>query len=518
MSLRVAVSIAALSLAACSGGGTSPGPLSAAPQPTDAQGPTARHAATATASPAPTATPLASVVIHSGTAGPTISKLILGANMAGWVDITESGLSKSLSAIGFTATRWPGGSESDLYHWATNSSCDGGYTDTNSTFDNFENDIAKAETPAKLDVAITLNYGSNAACSGGGDPTEAAAWVAHAKQQDDNVSYWTVGNEVYGSWEYDLHAKPNDPTTYANAVATGYYPDVKAADSNAQVGVVVEANSSWDSIVLKNAKYDFVELHYYFTGPGQENDQTLLQQGAPGLTSLVNTVKSELATAGHPNTPIYVGEIGSVYGNPGKQTMSIVQGLFTGMVLGELMKDGVFRGTWWLAFGGCNDASSGANFSSSLYGWQNFGGYMILSDGTPEYGCTNATAVPRGTPFPSARAYQLFGSVARQGEHYEDVTLNSSLTNVRAYGATSHSGYAVVLFNLSETASYSVNVSAEGLASGSKSTIETYGKKQYDNSQNNVWSGPVSQTAGAWQGGVPETLPPWSMSVVILDP
>ena len=28
----------------------------------------------------------------------------------------------------------------------------------------------------------------------------------------------TVGNEEYGNWEEDLHAKPNDPTTYASAV------------------------------------------------------------------------------------------------------------------------------------------------------------------------------------------------------------------------------------------------------------------------------------------------------------
>jgi hypothetical protein len=516
MTLRIAVSFAVLALAACSGGGSNPGPVSGGPQSAQIAKPgelSEPRSATATAAPTASATP--SVIIHSGSHGPVISHLILGMNMAGWVDITETGLSKALSALDLAATRWPGGSESDQYHWQTNSSCNGGYTDTNSTFDNFENDVAK---PAKLDVAITLNYGSNAACNAGGDPTEAAAWVAHAKANGDNVKYWTVGNEEYGSWEYDLHAKKNDPTTYASAVATGYYPDVKAADSNAQVGVVVEADSSWDTTVLKNAKYDFVELHFYFTGPGQENDQTLLQQGASALTAQVNIVKSELAAAGHPNTPIYLGEIGSVYTNPGKQSMSIVQGLFTGMVLGELMNDGVFRGTWWLGFGGCSDASSGANFSSSIYGWQNFGGYMALSDGTPEYGCSNATSVPLGTPFPTARAYQLLPNYARSGEHVDAVSLNSSLTNVRAYAASHGAGYAVILFNLSETQTYTVNVGADGMTSGSNATMQTYGKAQYDESQSNVWTGIVTHVSGAWKGTVPETLKPWSMNVVILYP
>jgi len=545
MTHRFAIALAALALAACSGGGGA-GPAPGGPGATPTAGATATaspsHAGTPSPTPVPTASPTpaphatspgpsatptatptalpsstatASIVVHSSNHLATVSSLILGANMAGWVDITESGLAPALSASGFTATRWPGGSESDTYHWQTNTSCGGGYTDTNSTFDNFMNDVAK---PANLDVAITLNYGSNAACNAGGDPTEAAAWVAEAKSKNYGVKYWTVGNEEYGSWEYDLHASPHDPATYASALATGFYPKIKAADANAQVGAVVEADSAWDSTVLANATYDFVELHFYFYAPGSENDQTLLQQGAPALTTEINTLKSELASAGHASTPIYVGELGSVYGNPGKQSMSIVQGLYTGMVLGELMNDGVFRSTWWLGFGGCSDATSGANFSSSLYGWQSFGGYMILSDGTPEYGCSNAPVIPRGTPFPSARAYSLMSQVARSGEHALGVTTASSLSTVRAYAATHGSGYAVVLFNLDETTAHAVNVGVDSMTSGSGATITTYGKLQYDDSQRNVWTGPVSQSVGAWQHTVPVTLAPWSMNVVLLSP
>jgi hypothetical protein len=563
MSLRVALPVAVLALAACSGGGGGgvPAPIggsgtptpiatvapSSAPTHTAAPGstatptpapgstatptpgatatptaaptatphPTATPVATATPTPIPSSTATASILVHAASKIATVSNLILGANMAGWVDITESGLAPALASSGFTATRWPGGSESDEYHWQNNASCNNGYTATNSTFDNFMTDIAK---PANLDVAITLDYGSNAACNAGGDPTEAAAWVSEAKSKSYGIKYWTVGNEEYGSWEYDLHSSPHNPATYASALATGFYPQIKAADSNAQVGAVVEGDSTWDSTVLANGKYDFVELHFYFTGPGQENDQTLLTQGAPALTTQINYLKSELASAGHATTPIYVGELGSVYSTPGKQAMSITQGLFAGMVLGELMNDGVFRATWWLGFGGCSDASSGANFSSSLYGWQNFGGYMILSDGTPEDGCPSATAVPRGTPFPTARAFQLMSQVAHEGEHSLTVTTASSLSTVRSYAATHGSGYAVVLFNLDETNAHAVNVGVDAMASGSGATITTYGKAQYDESQNNVWAGPVSSTVGAWQHTVPVTLPPWSMNVVILNP
>jgi hypothetical protein len=461
----------------------------------------------------PTTTGPAAVIVTAAK-GPKISRLVLGANMAAWVDITQGDYGTSLHNASFVATRWPGGSSSDQYHWQTQTLCDGGYFNTNSTFDNFENDVAK---PGRLDVAVTLNYGSNAACNGGGDPTEAAAWVAEARANEDGVKYWTVGNEVYGSWEYDLHAKPHDPATYADAVATGYYPDIKAQDPQAQVGVVAEPGANWDGTVLAQAKYDFVELHYYAQAPGSENDATLLASGPQALTSDVNALKSDLAAAGHPGTPIYVGELGSVYANPGKQSTSIVQALFAGMALSELMEDGVFRATWWLAYGGCNDASSG-NFSSSLYGWQNFGGYMMFSDGTPEYGCPNATSVPRGTWLPTVRAYQLLERVAHDGEHVLHANVASGYPNVRAYAATHDGGYAITLFNLDENDTVSVPVAIDGFGRGSTIVVRTYGKTEYDYSQSGVWAAPTKATYGPFVGKPVFTLPPWSMTVAIVSP
>jgi hypothetical protein len=483
--MRTWLCVAVLLTAGCSGAsspGSAPGPAGTLPNASSRQ----LLADTAVAQIGAAPDSVAAAVTVSNVPGPAISRLVLGANMANWYDITQSGIAASLVNAGFTATRWPGGSESDLYHWQTNSLCAGGYSDVNSTFDNFMQQVA---VPAALDVAVTLNYGSNAACNGGGDPTEAAAWVAEAKNAGYPVHTWTVGNEVYGSWEYDLHAKPNNPATYASAVASGYYPDIKAQDASAQVGVVVSPGGSWDSTVLSNARYDFVEYHYYAQAPGSENDATLLANGPQQLTQGVNAVKSDLAAAGHPDTPIYVGELGSVYANPGKQSTSIVQALFAGMAVSELMNDGVSRATWWLAYGGCSDSSSG-NFSSSLYGWQNFGGYMIVSDGTPEYGCSNATAVPRGTLLPTAQAYKLLVPFAQDGEH-------SLATSV---------------------ASVTLPVQIAGIHGASSVTVHTYGKAQYDLSQNNVWHGSVYHEKGPYQGKATFTLPPWSMTVAIVRP
>src|SRR5271163_1870590 len=190
-------------------------------------------AVTATAKVTVTATVATTVTVDLASSGPAVTDKLLGMNMAVWYDLVsnKTGIVDAFQAAGITQVRWPGGSDSDLYHWATNSECDGGYSDVNDTFSNFVNDMA---VPANLDVALTADYGSNAACNGGGEPSEAAAWATAALADGITVSHMTVGNEEYGSWEYDLHSTPHDPSIYASAVvgATGYYQSIKTASPN----------------------------------------------------------------------------------------------------------------------------------------------------------------------------------------------------------------------------------------------------------------------------------------------
>ena len=289
-------------------------------------------------------------------------------------------------------------------------------------------------------------------------------------------------------------------TTYAAAVGNkssnnGYSQQIKAADSSVLVGVDVNPgnNPTWDPIVLAGSQYDFVEYHYYPQSPGFESDTYLTQQAAQGLTASINEIKAELATAGKSNTPIYVGEIGSVYTNPGKQSLSITQGLYAGQVLGEMMNDGISRATWWIGFGNCNGTQG--NDSSSLYGWQNFGGYNVFADGPTDAAC--AGAGPIGTMSPTARAFQLFSKVAVNGESVLSATVNGDATNVRAYAATHSGGTALVLFNVSQSASAQVAVSLSSQNTSSDVSVETYSKAIYDRSQNNVWADPTSSDMDA---------------------
>ena len=451
------------------------------------------------------------ISVDAAARGPAISRDVLGAAVATWSDITQPQIASSMGSIGLAMTRWPGGSESDTYHWQTNSVCGGnGYVYPASTFDNFMADIAR---PNNLDVAVTVNYGSNAACSAGGDPNEAAAWVAYAKAHGQIVKWWTVGNEVFGGWEYDLHTAAHDPVTYANAVSSGYYPSMKAADPNAQIGVVVSDgySPSWDATVLRNAKFDFVEDHYYAQGPGNETDAYLLGQGVTDFANALGTLRATMNAAGvPPSVPIYVGELNSVYANPGKQTVSIVNGLFAGMAVAEMMKQGIPMATWWIAFGGC---STGTNNASTLYGWQNFGAYTLFSDGNGECGSN----IPIGTPFPTARAYGLLSSFAPAGSQVIGTSIAAGAANVRAYASSNPGGYALLLFNLdpANTQTLSVTLSNTGRTTFSGNQT-TYGKTQYDDSKSGVWTAPVNASLGTVGTSFNLTLPPYSMSVVSL--
>ncbi|MGA2217197.1 MAG: hypothetical protein ABSG51_03875 [Terracidiphilus sp.] len=482
------------------------------------------------------------VTVNLSSSGPAITDQLLGMNLAEWYDWADnaSSLVSAFNTAGIKAIRWPGGSWSDDFHWGyqpgsttlvpqymcqTTSPVTGGW----GGYSNFADFVSTIPLAGPYDLALTANYGTDEACTGGGDPNEAAAWANAAVADGIIPSHITVGNEEYGSWETDLHSSQHNGATYASTVvgSTGYYAEIKANSPNTLVGVDVEPNyAPWDQDVMSGAKgsYDFVEYHYYPETPGEESDTFIVQQAAQQLTTNIKNIKSELAEWGTPNTPIYVGEIGGPYSAPGKQSWSITQGLYAGQVLGEMMNDGVSRLTWWIGFGNCWGTED--NDSSSLYGWQDFGAYNVFSDGPSDTACPGDG--PIGTLSPTARAFQLASSVAITGQHVLTATVAGDTTDVRAYAATNPAGTALMLFNDNETTSEPVLIALSGKSSTAGVTIITYDKAIYDLSGSptgtppdpsgtRTWAPPITTTMGAGSLPLALTLSPWSMNVVIIQ-
>ena len=169
-----------------------------------------------------------------------------------------------LKAAGVKSLRYPGGSYADLYHWSLHT---GTYTPaagagSNTIFvapDTHFGAFLLFMERVGASAVITVNYGMNSLGNGGGEPKEAAAWVAYANGSttstvsigadskgtnwqtvaywanlraaaplatDDGlnkfrishpapfgIKYWEVGNELYGNgwyygscgWEADMH-------------------------------------------------------------------------------------------------------------------------------------------------------------------------------------------------------------------------------------------------------------------------------------------------------------------------
>src|SRR5439155_26107509 len=73
-------------------------------------------------------------------------------------------------------------------------------------------------------------------------------------------------------------------------------------------------------------------------------------------------------------------ETNSVYSTPGKQTTSVVNGLFLAESIGTVVKTEFNAVIWWDMRNGQETAS---NNSSSLYGWRLYGDYGIVNGANP---------------------------------------------------------------------------------------------------------------------------------------
>ena len=89
-----------------------------------------------------------------------------------------------LNAAAINTLRYPGGEYADTYHWSTYKATqwqgdktpkNGDYTPNN----NFGFFVRLLDYIKNGTAVITVNYGSNLAGTGGGDPEEAAAWVSY---------------------------------------------------------------------------------------------------------------------------------------------------------------------------------------------------------------------------------------------------------------------------------------------------------------------------------------------------
>ncbi len=462
----------------------------------------------------------AQVTVNSQQALARVSRLSLGVNDAVWdSNLLDPQLPDLLSNAGVKVMRYPGGSTSDVYHWQTNTTEPGqSYADPANTFDAFMGVVkATGATPV-----ITINYGS-------GTPQEAAAWVQYANiTKHYDIKYWEIGNEIYGNgsyganWEYDLHAQKG-PAAYANNAAQ-FIQAMKVVDPSIKIGAVLTAPGNWpDGVVasgdtmdwnhtvlsILGSKIDFGIVHWYSQGPGGESDAGLLAAPSsgestsvsytPSIPSMVATLRGEIGqySGSHASAvQIMVTETNSVSYNPGKQTVSLVNGLFLAEDYLTWLENGVTNVDWW---GVHNSASGGNNNSSTLYGNAQYGDYGLLSNASCA-GTGNCEPALE-TPFPAYYALQVISKVLKDQAQFVATTSSQGL--VYAFATKRDDGkLSVLLINSDPTTTYSVHLAG---ANGQKALVFTYGE--------NTTEARSSHTNNA----TTEVLAPYSVTAVIFS-
>ncbi len=289
---------------------------------------------------------------------------------------------------GLTTLRWPGGSTSDAYHWTNDIA-------NNNTFN-------KLATNIGANVFITVNYGS-------GSSNEAAAWVKSVNVTNNyGFKYWEIGNECYGTWETDSNTPAHDPYTYA-VRAAGYIALMKAADPTIKIGVVAApgegsysnnashfavnprtstTNYGWTPVVLSTLKTlgvtpDFLVHHVYpqFTSAnpttGTDSDPFALQASvnwALDAADLRQQLTDYLGANGA-NVELTCTENNSDSGSQGRQSTSVVNGLFLADNLAQIMKTEFNSYIWWDFRNGTDTTGC---FDPTLYGWRTTGALGML--------------------------------------------------------------------------------------------------------------------------------------------
>jgi hypothetical protein len=242
--------------------------------------------------------------------------------------LVSAGTAAAIANAGVKIVRYPGGSYADIFHWQTTTSC-GGYIASGAGFDTWINNTV---IPAGAKAIITVNYGSNPACDGGADPSEAAAWVNYANNvRGLGIKYWEIGNEVGGNgyygdpgWEYDLHHPYNGNRTGQSALSPAAYGSnslafinaMKAQDSSIKCGIGFDTGrQSYNAAALPPVSnvVDFVIIHWY---PGGTDAQIL--QSPSQISGTVSACRSQISQ--------YVGSRASQVGIAVTETGSSVPG------------------------------------------------------------------------------------------------------------------------------------------------------------------------------------------------
>jgi hypothetical protein len=407
-------------------------------------------------------------------------------------DFTSPGLPEKLKAAGVTALRYPGGSYADLFHWKSTAGTTGAkvYINPNDTFDHF---MTEDVLPAGAQAIITVNYGSNQAGTGGGNPAEAADWVRYANLDKGwNIHYWEIGNEIGGNgyfgpeWEEDLHAplggvRKGNPALSQSAYgknALDFIRAMKAVDPSIKIGVGVDmpdANpGTGNEALLKEIKdkIDFVIVHWY--PKTSATDLTVTEEIKPQAAALRDEI-ARLIGPSQRNIPIAITETN----------------------------------------GGGTGASRALFATDTYLTWFEAGAFTVEWLEMHAGFLSQVKEVPLDTPAEAYYGLQMAAIAARPGDTLVETQSSSSMLTVHAV-KRKDGGVAIVLINKNPNQPDEVSLTIPDAALAATAVRYDFGRSNF--SGNSTWpaSAPTETKLDGVGNSFSVTVPAMSESVLIL--
>jgi hypothetical protein len=513
---------------------------------------------------------LLAVTINAGQRVRTVAPQLLGVNLTWWdTNLNTSATQQMVQSAGLNMFRFPGGSSSDDFHFNAPPTYNGEGTD--GSMASFIDSVAGVGmatidygSGSPQEAAAFLAYleapvGNSAAIGSGQEWSDsmsswqtvnwqsagywaslrAAAPLAH----DDglnflrldhpapfNIQYWEIGNEEYGNWEVDHHTAQHDPATYIG-FAKQFATFAAQIDPTISIGLDVGSPgndyNNWSGNILQQSATQgfmpgFLSDHNYVQAPGSESDSGLLlhtvsdsstsYDWAVRAAGYATLLLDHLGPAGY-NVHLLATEFNSVYTNPGKQTTSLVNGLFVADSLGVLLEtpyDGA--DVWDLR----NSFDTGNNNSSGLYGWRQGGDYGIL--GSPN---GSPPASGADVPYPTYFAEQLASKIIQAGG--EVVQTSSDNSSLSAYSVLEPNGHLdLLVINKSASSTLSEQIQIAGFQPQPHAEGWQYGEVQ-DTAQSESSDGqsalaPLATSLNLSGSSFNYTFPAYSMTVLDLSP
>jgi hypothetical protein len=342
--------------------------------------------------------------------------------------------------------------------------------------------------------------------------------------------YWEVGNECYGSWETDTNNRPHDPYTYALR-AHDYITQMKAADPTIKIGVVAvpgessyanytdhfavnprtgTTNYGWTPVLLATLKSlgvtpDFL-IHHVYPEYQADDDQTLLL-GAGNWSGDAADLRQQITDylgANGTNIELICTENNSDAGNQGRQSTSIVNGLYLADTLAQLMKTEFNGYIWWDLR---NGTDTNGDFDPSLYGWRTYGDLGVING--------------LNTRHPVYYLFKLMQFFAQPG----DTVLNASTDYplLTTYASRKDDGaQAVLVINKDRYTTFTAQLALTNFIPGATALVRSFGIAQDEATRTNSTE-PGAQdiftNSLALAGtNVTTTFPPYSATLLTIPP